>query len=87
MADGDTQTKNFLQLELDRRTDLGELVAKILSVGNGGRELSSLGETGPEETRDLFDQSFRGQESVVFLGELLDELLVFIEPGALDQHQ
>lgn len=51
------------------------------------RELSSLGETGTEETRDLLDQNFRGEESVVLLGELLDELLVLVELlQVLDRH-
>ena len=80
MADGNAQTKNLLQLELDRRTDLGELIGKVLGVGDGGGELSSLGETGPEQTGDLLDESFRGQESVVLFSKLLDELLVFVEP-------
>ena len=41
MPDGDTQAEDLLQLELDGRTDLGELVAQILSVGNGRREFAS----------------------------------------------
>jgi hypothetical protein len=85
MADSDTQAKNLLQLELDRRTNLGKLVGQVLGVGNGGGEFSSFGETGSEQTGDLLDQSFRGQESVVLLGELLDELLIFVEPGSRDQ--
>lgn len=40
----------------------------------------TLGETGSEQTRDLLDQSLGSQESVVLLGELLDELLVLVEP-------
>ena len=55
VADGDTQAKHFLQLELDRRTDLGEFVGQILGVGDGSRELSGLGETWSEETGDLLD--------------------------------
>ena len=80
MADSDTQTKDLLQLELDRGTDLGELIGKVLGVRDGGGELSGLGETGSEQTGDLLDESFRGQESVVLLSKLLDELLVFVEP-------
>ena len=87
MADGDTQAKDLLQLELDRRTDLSEFVGQVLGVRDGGRELSGLGETGSEQTGDLLNQSFRGQESVVLLGELLDKLLVFVEPGTRDQLQ
>jgi len=40
----------------------------------------TLGKTGSEQTRDLLDQSLGSQESVVLLGELLDELLVLVEP-------
>lgn len=28
----------------------------------------------------MLDKGFRGQEGVVFLGELLDKLLVFVKP-------
>ena len=41
VADGDTQAENLLQLELDRRADLGDLVVQVLSVGDGGGELAS----------------------------------------------
>ena len=42
MADSDTQAEHLLQLELDGRTDLSELVAQILSVRDGGRELAGF---------------------------------------------
>ena len=38
-------------------------------------------ETRTKETRNLFDKGLRSQESVVFLGELLDKLLVLVEPA------
>ena len=60
MADGDTQAKDLLQLELDRRTDLSEFVGQVLGVRDGGGELSGLRETGSEQTGDLLNQSFRG---------------------------
>lgn len=41
MADSDTQTENLLQLELDGRADLNELVVQVLGVGDRGGELSS----------------------------------------------
>ena len=41
VADGDTQAENLLQLELDRRADLGDLVLEVLSVRDGGGELAS----------------------------------------------
>ena len=41
VADGDTQAKNLLELELDGRANLGNLVLEVLSVRDGGRELAS----------------------------------------------
>lgn len=40
----------------------------------------TLGKTGAKETGDLLDQGLGGQEGVILLGELLDELLVLVEP-------
>lgn len=80
VADGDTQAQHLLELELDGRADLGELGAEVLGVRNGGGELARLGETGTEQTGDLLDEGFGGEESVVLLGELLDEFLVLVEP-------
>ena len=42
VADSDTQAKDLLKLELDRRADLGDLVRKVLRVRDGGGELASL---------------------------------------------
>lgn len=76
MTDSDTETEDLLQLELDGRLDFGDLSGEVLRVRDGGGELSGLGETRTQETGDLLDQSLGGKESVVLLGELLDELLV-----------
>lgn len=40
VANSDTQAEDLLQLELDGRTDLSDLVAEVLSVGDGSGELS-----------------------------------------------
>jgi len=48
-------------------------------MGDGSRELSKLGETGSEETRDLLDQLLGGDEGIVLASHLLDELLVLVE--------
>ena len=40
VTDGDTQAENLLELELDRRANLGELVVKVLGVRDGRRELA-----------------------------------------------
>jgi hypothetical protein len=102
VADGDAEAEHLLQLELDRRADLGQLVRQVLRVRDRGRELAgwrgrdesasggevdrwritrTLGETGAEETRDLLDEGLGGEEGVVLLRELLDELLVLVEPA------
>ena len=78
MADGDTEAENLLELELDRRADLVQLVREVLRVRDGGGELARLGETGAEQTGDLLDEGLGRQEGVVLLGELLDELLVLV---------
>ena len=43
VADGDTQAEDLLQLELDGRADLSELVAQVLSVRDGGGALAGWG--------------------------------------------
>jgi len=79
VADSNTQAKNLLELELDRRLNFDDLVAKILSVTDGGGELAGLGQAGTEETRNLLDERLGRQESIILLGELLDKLLVLVE--------
>jgi hypothetical protein len=81
VADSNTQAQNLLELELDGGANLRALCGEVFSMRHGGREFAGLGETRTEETRNLLDESFRGKESVVFLGKFLDELLVFIKPG------
>ena len=43
VADSDTQAKDLLKLELDRRANLGDLVVEVLRVRDGGGELASCG--------------------------------------------
>jgi len=79
VSDGDTHAENLLQLELDGGLDFGDLGREILIVGDWGGELSSLGETGTQETRNLLDESVGSNEGIVLAGKLLDELLVLVE--------
>lgn len=79
VTDGNSQTKNLLKLELDGGLDVVDLGDEVLVVGDGGRELTSLGETRTEQTGDLLDKGLRGNEGVVLLSQLLDELLVLVE--------
>lgn len=44
-----------------------------------GRELSGLVKSRTEDTRDLLDERLGSEEGIVALGELLDELLVFVQ--------
>ena len=43
-------------------------------------QVPTFGKTGTKETGNLLDQSFGSKKSVVLFGELLDELLVLVEP-------
>jgi hypothetical protein len=79
VADGDTEAENLLKLELDGGADLDDTLVDRVRVGDGGGELSGLGKTGTEQTGNLLDQGLGGKESIVLLGELLDELLVLVE--------
>jgi len=79
VTNSDTQAKNLLQLELDGGANFSELVSEVLSVRYRCGELASLGETGTKKTRNLLDESLRGQEGIVLLGELLDKLLVLVQ--------
>ena len=81
VANGDTQAENLLELELDRRADLGDLVLEVLGVRDGRGELAGLGETGAEQTRNLLDEGLGGKESIVLFGELLHKLLVLVKPA------
>ena len=84
MSDGNTETENLLELELDGRLDLVDLAAEVFVVRHGGREFTSLGQTGAEQTRNLLDEGLGSKEGVVLLGELLDELLVlYYQYGSL----
>jgi len=73
------QAKHFLQLELDGSLHLVDLSGKILLLLHDTREFTRLVEAGAKQTRDLLDQALRSDEVLVLLGELLDELLVFIK--------
>ena len=64
MANCDTQAKNLLELELDRGTDLRDLVVEILSMRDGGGELSScmaVSETAGTTRRSTYPWTDRDQ--------------------------
>jgi hypothetical protein len=76
---GNTQTQHLLQLELDRALHLCHLHIQVLSVSDRGWEFAGFGKTGAKETRNLAHERVRGDEGIVFAGELLDQLLVLVE--------
>ena len=49
VADGNTQAEDLLQLELDGRADLSELVLEVFGVRDGCRELASCREPGEHD--------------------------------------
>jgi len=79
VANSNTEAENLLELELDSRANLNKLVREIFSAGDWSGELAGFGKTGTKETRDLLDQGFRRQESVILLGKFLDKLLVLVK--------
>jgi hypothetical protein len=79
VANSHTKAERLLQLELDSRLDLVNLIIQLLSVLHESRKLTGLVKTGSQETGNHLDESLRGQESVVLLCQLLDELLVLVK--------
>lgn len=78
VADGNTNAENLLELELDRRLLLANLLRQVVRVAQRRRELAGLVETGTEETWDLLDDRLGGEEKVKRLGKLLNLLLVLV---------
>lgn len=79
VADGNTQAQNLLQLELDGGLGFFNLGLHVIRVGNGRGELTSLVQTGTEQTGNLLDDGFRGQENVIAGSKLLDFLLALVQ--------
>lgn len=79
VTDSDSQTQDLLQLELDGRSDISDLTVQVIVVGDWGWELTGLGQLRTQKSWDLLDQNFGSDESVVLLGQLLDQLLVLVQ--------
>jgi len=78
VANGNGQTQDLLELELDGSLQLLDLGHHVVTVGDHGGEFTGLVQTGTQDTRDLLDERVRSQESVVLLSQLLDQLLVLV---------
>jgi len=79
VGNGEGHAHDLLHLELDGGLGGLDLLLEVIVLIKDGRELTGLGQTRTKDTRDLLDQSGRGQEVVVLLGKLLDKLLVLVE--------
>jgi len=79
VADSDTQAEHLLELELDGGAQLVGLGNQIVSVGDGGGELTGLMETRTQQTRNLLNESLGSKEGIVLLRKLLYQLLVLVE--------
>jgi hypothetical protein len=79
ISNSDTHAENLLQLELDGALDISDLVGQIFSVADGCWEFAGFGETGSEETGNLFDEGVGCDEGIVLASELLDKLLVLVK--------
>lgn len=71
--------EDLLHLELAGVLDLGDLLREGSIVRDGRRELTHLAELRTRDTRDLTNERVRRDEGVIFLGPLLDDLLVLLE--------
>lgn len=73
------ETNYLLHLELNGSFDLIDFLRHGLLMGEKTRELAGFVQTGTQKTGDLFDESVRGQESVVLLRQLLHQFLVLVQ--------
>ncbi|GMR53969.1 hypothetical protein PMAYCL1PPCAC_24164, partial [Pristionchus mayeri] len=79
VSDGDREAQHLLHLELDGGLDFVNLCGQRLGVGDDGRELAGLVETGTEDTGNLLDERLGSEECVVALRQLLDQLLLLVQ--------
>jgi hypothetical protein len=73
------EAQHLLELELDLRADAVHLVFKGLVVRAQGGKLPGFVQAGAEETGNLLNHGLRGEEVIVLLSELLDELFVLVQ--------
>jgi len=79
VGDGEGNAHDLLHLEFDGGLGGIDLLLHVVSIIENRGKLASLGETRPKNTRDLLDEGGGGEEVIILLGELLDELLVLVE--------
>merc|ERR1719326_1556401 len=79
ITDGDGQAQNFFHLEFDGLFHFFDFGDHIVSLSQNTWKLTGFVQTWSQQSRNLSDQSIGSQESVVFFGELFDELFILIE--------
>jgi hypothetical protein len=79
VSDGDGHAHDLLHLELDGSLLGINLLLHVVGLVKKGGKFTGLGQTRTQDTGDLLEDRTGGQESVVLLGELLDDLLVLVE--------
>ncbi|RUP47976.1 hypothetical protein BC936DRAFT_145119 [Jimgerdemannia flammicorona] len=67
LPDSDTQAEHLLELELDSGAELVGLGNQIVSVSDGGGELTGLVETRTQQTGDLLNERLGSEEGIVLL--------------------
>jgi len=79
VADSNRQTEHLLHLELYGGFKVKDLGIKVIRVSHQRGELSCLVEAWAQKPWDLLDQSVRGKEGVILLGQTLNLLLVLVQ--------
>jgi hypothetical protein len=79
ITDGNSQAQDLLHLELDGGLHLSNLSVHVVASRQDTWKLTGLVQTWSQQSWNLSDQSIGSQESVVFFGELFDELFVLVE--------
>jgi len=78
VANSDGQAQDLLELKLDGGLQLLDLGDHVVAVSDHRWEFTGFVQTRSQNTRNLLDESIGSQESVILLGELLDQLLVLV---------
>ena len=78
-ADRGSEAEYLLQLESDGGSQFLDLLFNVLRLTDGDRELVDLVEHITTELWDLLHQRLGGDKLLIWLGPLLDELLILVE--------
>merc|ERR1719251_708361 len=79
VADSYRQAEHLLHLELDGGLEVEDLGIEVVRVSHQRGELPCLVETRAQKPWDLLDESVRGEEGIILLGQALHLLLVLVQ--------